>query len=322
MKGLVLSGGGASGCFEGGVIYRLFDEIKFDKIVGTSVGGLNAILLAQAYVDGSPEIIKKVWLEEIENNNSVFNINYKNIISLKPPISFKPLSKLVTKLVDVKAIKEIDTEVVVTSVNLVSGRVVYTSSHDSHVKGRDFERAIISSASVPFFTMPVKLFGKVLVDGGIRENIPIKKMIIDEKINDILVVVTGPIEPAPIDASVAYGNPFKVLDRVLDIMMNEITLTDFKILELVNDLFITLGEKEARKIKYLNNKRIINTDIIMPKKKIVTELLEFERDSMKKGFEKGIEHAENYLKSIGHTGNYLKGKAHKKTPCVSFYSYD
>jgi predicted acylesterase/phospholipase RssA len=54
MKSLVLGGGGAFGSFEAGVLYTIFDKIEFDKIYGTSVGGLNAVLMAQAYLNGNP----------------------------------------------------------------------------------------------------------------------------------------------------------------------------------------------------------------------------------------------------------------------------
>ena len=49
MRALVLSGGGAKGAYEAGVVVTLIDEFKenFDIICGTSIGAINASLVAQ-----------------------------------------------------------------------------------------------------------------------------------------------------------------------------------------------------------------------------------------------------------------------------------
>src|ERR1700676_1802449 len=52
MRALVLSGGGALGAFEAGVVRGLWDAgERFDLICGTSIGAINASFVAQAKID-------------------------------------------------------------------------------------------------------------------------------------------------------------------------------------------------------------------------------------------------------------------------------
>ncbi|MBR6025666.1 MAG: patatin-like phospholipase family protein [Firmicutes bacterium] len=57
---LVLSGGGSKGAYEIGVYQALLDmDVKVDIVVGTSIGAMNAYIIAQ----NKFEVAKKLWLE-------------------------------------------------------------------------------------------------------------------------------------------------------------------------------------------------------------------------------------------------------------------
>ena len=68
MRALVLSGGGAKGAYEAGLISTLIHEYHedFDIICGTSIGAINAAFLAQEKVDE----LTTMW-QTIENRNIV-----------------------------------------------------------------------------------------------------------------------------------------------------------------------------------------------------------------------------------------------------------
>ena len=56
---LVLSGGGSKGAYEIGVYQALLDmDVKVDMVVGTSIGAMNAYIIAQDKFD----VAKKLWL--------------------------------------------------------------------------------------------------------------------------------------------------------------------------------------------------------------------------------------------------------------------
>jgi NTE family protein len=56
-RALVLSGGGARGAYEAGVVTALFEREDFDIVCGTSIGAINAALAAQ----GATDRLRAVW---------------------------------------------------------------------------------------------------------------------------------------------------------------------------------------------------------------------------------------------------------------------
>lgn len=297
MNGLVLNGGGASGSFTAGVLYELFDKIEFHRIYGTSVGALNATLLAQAYLNRSPDIIKEVWLEKIKRNKDVYNLNYFNFLRMKPPVSFAPLEKIIDENADLERIcHDLNKEIVATSVDLLSGETKYFSNY--RLSPGNFKKAIMASAAVPFFVKPVELQWNILVDGGVRENAPVKKMIRKEDIDQILIILTSPIEADAITYTQGikeYKSTLRTLTRTANIMLGEITMNDLRSIRMINMFLKDLSSGQVEKYQYLRNKRIIDVDAIVPDVDIIGDLLEFNQKELKKSFDLGINHAKKYL---------------------------
>lgn len=301
MKGLVLSGGGASGCFSAGVLYRMFYHEKFDKIYGTSVGALNSVLLAQAYLEKSPGIIKEVWTERIKKNSDVFRQSFMKLLMFKCPLTFDPLSNLISEIADFEKIRNMEEEIVTTSVNILTGKTVYVSNKESSPE--EFEKALLASASVPFFVSPVQLDKKILVDGGIRENAPVRKMMMNDDIDNILVVLASPLDVPMIpydEGKKKFANTFRTLTRALNIMGGELTINDLKgiknVNKLISDMEEILGKGNAGKIGYLRNKKFISANLIIPDEEVIEDLLEFNQEKLRAGFDMGYEYADRYIK--------------------------
>ena len=70
---LVLQGGGSLGAYECGV-FKTLDKhnIKFDVIVGTSIGAVNASIIAGSGDENPSENLENFWLELAENTTSIF----------------------------------------------------------------------------------------------------------------------------------------------------------------------------------------------------------------------------------------------------------
>jgi NTE family protein len=70
---LILQGGGSLGAFGCGVFKALANSnIKIDIIAGTSIGGLNASLIAGSKEEDHPEkVLEQFWLELAEASNSI-----------------------------------------------------------------------------------------------------------------------------------------------------------------------------------------------------------------------------------------------------------
>jgi NTE family protein len=70
---LILQGGGSLGAFGCGVFKALANSnIKIDIIAGTSIGGLNASIIAGSRKEDRPEkVLEQFWLELAEESNSI-----------------------------------------------------------------------------------------------------------------------------------------------------------------------------------------------------------------------------------------------------------
>jgi NTE family protein len=71
---LILQGGGSLGAFGCGVFKALANSnIKIDIVAGTSIGGLNASIVAGSKEDHPEKALEQFWLELAEGSA---NLNY------------------------------------------------------------------------------------------------------------------------------------------------------------------------------------------------------------------------------------------------------
>ena len=84
MKALILSGGSSKGSFQIGVLRHLLntENIDYDIYGGTSVGSLNAAILASGPLSETLPKAEKIWLHDIKGNHSVWVHHLWNYILL------------------------------------------------------------------------------------------------------------------------------------------------------------------------------------------------------------------------------------------------
>lgn len=77
--GLVLSGGGAKGAYQVGVLKALAEmDIEIDKVSGASIGALNSVIVASSGSTlNAAEALEEIWREL--GDNSPLEVNQKNI---------------------------------------------------------------------------------------------------------------------------------------------------------------------------------------------------------------------------------------------------
>jgi len=190
--GLVLSGGGARGMIHIGVLKALEENnIPIDLIVGTSIGSLLGGLYASGY---SPEALEQIMLEvewdaiyvdEIgrttlypgqkrEQDRYLFTVRFNKG---KPyiPAGFSPGQKVLNTLTDIILKAEYQTlndfnnlryPFRSVATDLVSGEQVVLA------KG-SLAESINASLAFPLLFSPVPIGNMLLVDGGLRSNLPV-----------------------------------------------------------------------------------------------------------------------------------------------------
>ena len=162
---LVLGGGGCRGIGHIGVL-KAFDElgVDFDFIVGTSVGSIIGSLYAYGKTGAEIEQI-------------VLGLKKRDImgggIPFVKPIKTEKIEKLLNEVFgDVKVFSELKKPLTIVCTDLKTGKEI-------DFNYGDVAKVVSASCAVPGIFTPVKYDDMHLIDGGVRNNVPVdvaKKM--------------------------------------------------------------------------------------------------------------------------------------------------
>jgi NTE family protein len=245
--GLVLSGGGARGIAHVGVL-KAFEKhnIPIDLIVGTSIGSIIGGLYCAGYsADELEQIVKEIGWDNLyqdeteredlflgqkkENDRYLLNVRFDGY---KPyiPSSFTPGQKLLSilskklLLAKYQATKNFDQLRIPfrsISTDLISGKRIV-------IKDGDLAEAISASSAVPLLFSPIESDGKLLIDGGVRANVPVDVAI--ELKMDIIVAVDI---TSPLRKKQDLKAPWEIADQVTTIMMGTERTKQLKLADIV-----------------------------------------------------------------------------------------
>lgn len=191
--GLVLSGGGAKGFAHIGVLKVLEEAgLKVDYIGGTSMGAIIGGLYATGYnASQIDSIFKRTNFDELINDYiprasknfygkrndelyalvlpfSNFRIGIPEALS-KGMYNYNLLSSLTRNVRHVRDFNQLPTPFLCIGTDIETGKEVLLN------KG-NLAQAMVASAAFPSLFSPVEVDGKLLVDGGVVNNYPIKEV--------------------------------------------------------------------------------------------------------------------------------------------------
>ncbi|MGM9452045.1 patatin-like phospholipase family protein [Legionella bozemanae] len=215
---LVLSGGGARGLAHIGV-YRLLEErgIPVDYIAGTSMGAMLAAVFAMGY--SSSDVLKYVEAYLIKGSKIDFTFPYIAIATGR-----RATDSLIELYGEKSQIEDLWLNYFCVSTDLISKNLYV------HDRGLLWE-SIRSSISLPFIYPPVSFNDKLLIDGGILNNIPTNVMrqyshsskIIASNINNNNAFKLSPI-PYSLSGWKLLYNKFMGKESILPINLGELVL--------------------------------------------------------------------------------------------------
>jgi NTE family protein len=197
---LVLGGGAARGFAHVGVIRVLEQEkIPIDMIVGTSVGSLIGAIYAHDMNSFELE-----WTAFSLEKDNLFDYTIFSAITGMGPVKGDKLEEFVKTKVPAANIENLKLPFAAVATDLNRGtRVVI--DHGS------VARAVRASSAIPGVFNPVEHQGRLLVDGGVVDNIPIS--VAREKGADIVIAVD-------ISENVVNFN----ITNVVDVMLQAVTI--------------------------------------------------------------------------------------------------
>ncbi|MFC7392439.1 patatin-like phospholipase family protein [Scopulibacillus cellulosilyticus] len=198
--GLALGSGGSKGFAHVGVLKVFEDEkIPIDMITGSSMGGLAGALYG---VGHSYESMYKMAV----NFKRQYFMDF--IIPKMGFISGKKITSLLKTITHCKTFKDSRVPLKIIATDLLRGeRVIFEEGY--------LYEAVRASISIPGILVPVKWKGKVLVDGGVIDRLPVS--VLKDMGADIIIAV----DVATFNGESQVSSIFDVILQSIDIMQEE-----------------------------------------------------------------------------------------------------
>lgn len=188
--GLVLSGGGAKGAFEMGVWKALREcDYSIGAVIGTSVGALNAAMIAQNNFDVAMEFWSNLTINQVLDLNQKMTNEYVDVWSKESFDAFRtdflnilfsnglditPLRNSLTQLISEDAVRNSSIRFGLVTVDITSLKPRQLMIED--IPQGQLIDYLLASAALPIFQKQ-EIDGKTYLDGGFFDNVPINFML-------------------------------------------------------------------------------------------------------------------------------------------------
>jgi NTE family protein len=300
---LVLGGGGSNGIYEMGVWKALKKlGIKFNAVIGNSVGALNGALIIQGDFKKALNIWENIGLDKIVMippelvKNGRLHIDLKSLkyINKLKDIIFKnrgldttPLKNLILKFINEKKIRnsKIDFGIITYQLESLKPMEIFLNEMPS---GSMIDY-LLASASLPGFKA-AKIEGKAYADGGVYDNIPFNMAKGRGYKNIIIVDISGlgvNRKPDTVGTNSVYIRNSMDLSNIFDFNVEDLK----KNLNLgYYDTLKTFGKISGIKYFYKYKKRtikklekiLLNEDVFNEYKKYLNKKIKFSNEIIKK----------------------------------------
>lgn len=236
---IVLSGGGAKGAFQVGVLDELIvgRGVKVDIAVGTSTGSIQALAVAQ---DDIPRLVQ-LW-SGLRKNSDIYVKRPLGVASAllgsKSIYKASGLKQLLEEAADDDKLRSTGKKLRLGVVNLGTG--VFRTI-DENVPG--IHNWVYASCAMPVFFEPLKTRAadgteEQWVDGGVRDVTPLGSAM-ELNPRGIIVVRASP-KPEPGEAR-TYGDLIQIGLRAVGILQSEVSMNDLANATLINDMIAARG---------------------------------------------------------------------------------
>jgi NTE family protein len=274
---LALQGGGAHGAFTWGVLDALLEDgrLRFEAISGASAGAMNAVVLADGWIEGGAEGARKgleaFWRATSVDGrlNSAQRTVFDSFMTASPlngfgvgdfwlnlfkqsaspydfnPLNINPLKDFLEREIDFGRVRACrDIRLHISATNVESGKIkVFQGSEltADHV---------MASACLPTVFQAVVIDGVPYWDGGYMGNPALYPLFYGTGTDDVLLVQINPVERKG-----TPDNPRDIQSRLNEITFNSTLLREMRAIEFVTRL-IDQGKLSTDEYKKVRMHRI------------------------------------------------------------------
>lgn len=214
---LALQGGGAHGAFTWGVLDALLEDgrVAFDGLSGTSAGAMNAVVLAQGWMeggrDGARAALRRFWTSlgdtmpvDVTRQDLDGGVRLAPMVKLwmawshyvTPaqfnPLDVNPLRELLAGQVDFERLRgHAPFRLFIAATHADSGRLRVFETHELSID------AVLASSCLPTVFHAPRIDGQTYWDGGYAGNPVVFPLLRGGRSRDTLLVLLSPLEWAP-----------------------------------------------------------------------------------------------------------------------------
>lgn len=245
---IVLSGGGAKGAFQVGVLQALISrkKVNFETAVGTSTGSIQAAAVVQ---DDIPSLVK-FWTD-LKGPDDIYKSRggtFLSIIGGQPSLyTTESLQKLLEAAIDEQKIRASGKKLRIRVVNITTGKAITVAENAS-----DLAKWVYASCAMPFVFPPqlsksAQGVEEQWVDGGVRDVTPLDEAMLERPRAILVVRAGGPPKP---DKPKKYKSLVQIGLRAVDIQHSEVSENDLKNVQLINNL-LTARDRQLIALRQL-----------------------------------------------------------------------
>ena len=204
-NGLVLEGGGAKGAYHIGVAKALSElNIKIDGISGTSIGALNGAMLIQGDLEKAYDLwynmkpskiyeINDEYIDDlkemkINKDTLVYFFNKMKDVFEKKGVDNTKIKKILKKYIKEEKIRNSKKDFAIVTISVTDKKPLELYLED--IPEGKLAEYLMASSYLPFFVKE-KMDGKIFLDGGFYNNLPVNLLAQKEYKNIIAVRTFG-----------------------------------------------------------------------------------------------------------------------------------
>lgn len=246
---LVLTGGSIKGAFQAGATAEVLKTFHPDLICGVSIGALNGAFVVDRQ-GGDPlkslekigEELTEFWIQHIRSFSDVGK--KRSILKLliqiftghfKGLLNMDKYHQLVYKTFDIERIRKSTIDYAAGYVNVKTGNYCESKKSGNDV-APDLINYIIASGGTPILYPTFYIKDEPLLDGGLRHVAPFTDLSKFMDDGEIICVSCHPHQLDPEDKDFKPGNLLELVERVMEIAVNEMVNNDIEKRELINRL--------------------------------------------------------------------------------------